>query len=468
MTKIYIILILSLSFFFLVSAQNNTIKYEVGFTGVSSTGDYSPFWLQSDNDGQISSSSSSANVNWGVSKDFDRRPRAFDYGFKANLLVQTYDNKTRVYFHEAYLKARFLVIDMILGARKEYLGTQDSSLSCGGFLFSRNARPIPKLTVGIEHFTAVPFTRGYLEVKGAVSHGWFTDNIAVTNLLLHHKYIYFRAGGSLPFHFQYGVDHVAQWGGNVLGNGQQPSSLSDYLRIVMGSSGGSSALETDQINALGNHVISQSMKVDYSLSGFTISGYWQNISEDSPKFMTNSMNKPDGLWGVTLRNTTFPIIKGLLYEYMNSTDQSGPFHDRDGIVYGGMDSYFNNGVYQNGWSYFSRTIGTPFISSPIYNKNGGVGVVNNRVQVHHFGLEGDVEGYRYKALCSLSKNYGSYGSPYPEMIRNTSMLLEIKKQFPKLLNIELGCSLGADTGKLYGNSVGCLLSIRKTGDLFHY
>jgi hypothetical protein len=447
-------------------AQSDTIKYEVSFTGVGSTGAYAPFWLQSNNYGQISASPNSANINVGFSKDFNKKSAVFDYGFKADVLLQTYDNMTKAYFHEAYLKARLFVFDMVVGAREEHLGTQDSSLSCGGFLFSKNARPMPKITLGIERFTPVPFTKGYMEVKGAVAHGWFTDNIAVTNLLLHHKYIYFRVGGRLPFHFQYGVDHVAQWGGNVPGIGQQPTSLSDYLKIVMGGSGGSTATTNDQINALGNHIISQSMKVDYRISEFTICGYWQNISEDSPKFMTNTMNKPDGLWGVAIRNNKFPIIKGLVYEYLNSTDQSGPFHDKDGIVYGGADGYFTNGIYHNGWTYFSRTIGTPFISSPIYNIDKEYYTENNRVQVHHIGLEGVVLGYNYKALCSFSKNYGNYWAPYPEMIRNTSLLLEVKKQFPKLSNIELGCSVGADIGKLYGNSVGCMVSVRKRGNLF--
>jgi hypothetical protein len=462
----YILCVCLLLLTIAAKAQKDTIKYEVGFTGVGSNGTYAPFWLQSANYGQISASPNSVNMNVGFSKYFNNRSAVFDYGFKADVLLQTYDNKTKAYFHEAYLKARLSVLDLIVGAREEHLGTQDSSLSCGGFLFSKNARPMPKITLGIERFTPVPFTKGYLEVKGAVAHGWFTDNIAVTNLLLHHKYIYFRVGGSLPFHFQYGVDHVAQWGGNVPGIGQQPTSLSDYLKIVMGGSGGSTATTNDQINALGNHIISQSMKIEYRISDFTMSGYWQNISEDSPKFMTNTMNKPDGLWGISIRNNRFPIIKGLVYEYLNSTDQSGPFHDKDGIVYGGSDNYFNNGIYQNGWTYFSRTIGTPFISSPLYNKNGGVSVVNSRVQVHHIGLEGDVHGYNYKALCSFSKNYGNYGAPYPEMIRNTSLLLEVKKQFPKLSNIELGCSVGADIGKLYGNSVGCMVSVRKRGNLF--
>ena len=90
------------------------------------------------------------------------------------------------------------------------------------------------------------------------------------------------------------------------------------------------------------------------------------------------------------------------------------------------------------------------------------------MQVHHAGLEGDVLGYNFKALCSFSKNYGTYGAPYPQMIRNTSMLLEVKKQLPKLSNIEIGCSIGADIGKLFGNSVGCMVSVRKRGNIFSY
>jgi hypothetical protein len=211
------------------------------------------------------------------------------------------------------------------------------------------------------------------------------------------------------------------------------------------------------------------MKLDVDLSDYKISGYWQNLSEDGPvRIIGTTMNKPDGLWGISIRNTRFPFIKGILYEFLETTDQSGPYLEKDGIIYGGNDNYFNNMIYQNGWTYFSRTIGTPFITSPIYNKDGKVYIINNRVEVHHFGIEGDVSGYRYKVLSSFSKNYGSYIYPYPEMIPNTSVLFEVNKQFPEISNIEVGCSIGGDFGKLYGNSVGCLFSIRKRGDLFKY
>lgn len=464
--SLIILLIFSSSY---IVAQNDTIKYDVGILGVTSSGDYSPFWIQSREYGKISASPTSADMLIGINKEFGTKTRLVDYGFKADLLLQQADKKTTAYFHELYVKARLSVFDLIAGTREEKLGNQDSTLSCGGFLFSQNARPMPKVTLGIEHFTVVPYTFGLLEIKGAIAHGWFTDNIYATNLYLHHKYLYGKIGGRLPVHFQYGVDHVAQWGGIVPGFGQQPAGFNDFISIFFGKAGGKNATVNDQLNALGNHIISQSMRLDADISDFNVSGYWQNLSEDGPvKLMWYSMNIPDGLWGVSIRNKKFPFVQGILYEYLNTTDQSGPYHDKDGLIYGGSDSYFTNGIYQNGWTYFSRTIGTPFISSPLYNKNGRVSIVNTRVQVHHIGMEGDVSGYKYKLLSSFSKNYGSYGMPYPEMIQNTSVLLEVKKQFPTLWNIQCGLSVGADFGKLYGNSTGCMMSIRKTGDLFHY
>lgn len=462
-----IIFLLVLSSF--IEAQSDTIKYDVSVLGVSSTGDYSPFWIQSREYGKVSSSPTSADMLIGISKGFGANKRLFDYGFKADLLLQQADIKTSAYFHELYVKARLSVFDLIVGARDEQFGNQDSILSCGGFLFSQNARPMPKVTIGIEHFTVIPYTFGLLEIKGAIAHGWYTDNIYVSNLYLHHKYLYGRIGGKLPIHLQYGLDHVAQWGGNIPGLGQQPTGFKDFVSIFMGRQGGKDANVSDQINALGNHIISQSMKLEVDISDYRLSGYWQDLSEDGPiKLMWYAPNKADGLWGVSLRNKKFPFVQGILYEYLNTTDQSGPYHDKDGLIFGGTDNYFNNGIYQNGWTYFSRTIGTPFLTSPIYNKDGTVYIKNNRVKVHHFGMEGNVSGYQYKLLSSFSKNYGTYNMPYPGMIQNTSVLIDINKQFPTLWNIQCGLSVGADFGKLYGNSVGCMMSFRKTGDLFHY
>ena len=467
MNKQINILILILFISLQVVAQKDTIKYEFGTSAAVSTGTNSPFLLQSNSYGLISNSPTNGILSAAISKDFSAQKSLFNYAFNANLIMHADNNKTTLYFHEIYAKVKLSFLDFTIGSSKEIIGNQDSTLSSGGFLFSKNARPMPKITVGIENFTNVPFTNGFVEIKGALSHGWFTDNTYVENVLLHHKYAYVRLGGNLPIHIQYGLDHAAQWGGNIPGWGVQHVSFQNYKSIFFGKSGGTDANISDQINALGNHIISQSMKFELNISDYKLNAYWQNISEDGPiRPIWNTMNIKDGLWGVSIKNKKFPLIQGILYEYLNTTDQSGPYHDKDGIVYGGADGYFS-GQYQTGWSFYSRTIGTPFILAPKLNETtGGYYPYNNRVQAHHVGIEGQIAGYDYKLLSSFSKNYGIYKAPLN--LKNTSIMFEIYKTFPKIFNLQLGGTIAADYGNLYGNSFGCMISIKKIGKLFNY
>ena len=448
-------------------AQNDTVKYELKVGGIVSTGKYAPFWLQSNQYGKISSAPNSDNLLMAISKDFSSKTEIFKIGFKISSLLRNSDSQTQSYFHEYYLKSKLSYLDIILGAREEHLGNQDSTLSSGGFLFSQNARPIPKITIGIEHFLPIPYTKGHIEFKGALSDGIFTDDIFMQNKLLHHKYLYLKIGARFPVNFQIGLDHSAIWGGNLPNQKNQQIGFKDYKNVFFASGGGTNTDVSEQINSEGDHRISQSMKMEAKVNGFTLSAYWQNFSEDGPvRFITNSINIPDGLWGISLRNKSLPFINAIVYEYLNSTDQSGNIFQKDGIIYGGQDNYFNNGIYQSGWNNYYRTIGTPFITSPIYNSNKAIQNLNNRVQVHHIGIEGSIAGFEYRSLCSFSKNYGTYGEPYVPMRENLSSLLEVRKHLQKLSNIDAQISVSSDRGELYGKSLGFQFSIRKTGNLF--
>ena len=64
--------------------------------------------------------------------------------------------------------------------------------------------------------------------------------------------------------------------------------------------------------------------------------------------------------------------------------------------------------------------------------------------------------------------YGMYDNPFPATEQYIAMKVEINKQFTLLSNIQLGLRIGTDVGKLYGNSAGCMLTIKKAGNLFNY
>lgn len=456
--------------FFVVSpimAQQDTVQYEVGIQSVLSSGKTAPFWIHTGHYGHVPIEKNSLSVEIGVLKNYQHPNRLFDYSVGASAHVDGVGNSVHVDLHELFINTRLWIVNLNVGSRTKQHGNQDETLSSGGLLFSNNAEPIPTIFLGIEDFTPLIFKSGFLEVKGGLSHGWFMDDVYVQNMLFQHKYAYLRLGGKGMIRFQYGLDHAAQWGGNVPGYGQQPTSFKDFMNIMLLRSGSNSSIGFEQINMGGNHLISQSMRMDIRFGATEIGAYWQNINEDKPiRLMWRSVNVYDGLWGFSVKNKQFPIIKGILYEYLNTTDQNGPYHDKDGIVYGGADSYFNNYMYASGWTNYGRTIGTPFITSPIYNTDGSLQLVNTRVQAHHLGLEGEVSGYGFKVLNSYSKNYGNYSAPFKKDA--VSLLIEVNRHFEKLWGMEASLSVGADWGQMYGRNTGLMLRLSKHGELFKY
>lgn len=447
-----------------VSSQSSirNTSYKLELTGTTSTDEKSAFWLQNNQNGTVVFHPNSAAFSAGLFKEANTDRQIFDYGFKADAQVQISD-KLHFYFPELYLNARLKMLELKVGRSIEVFGNQDSILSSGGFLFSQNAFPIPSISAGIPQFTTLPFTFNLLEIKGALIHGYFTDNVLAKNMRLHHKYGYLRIGGNFPVKLQYGLHHVAQWGGSVPNYGQQPTGLKNYFKVFFAKSGGDDAVVFDQINMLGNHLVSQNLKLELTLPQFQIDAYWQNLSEDGPvRIITYAVNRSDGLWGVSLKSARYPVVKRILYEFINTTDQSGPYHDKDGIVYGGDDSYFTNGIYQSGWTYFSRTIGTPFITSPIYS--GDFSITNNRVKAHHFGFNGEIEKVNYKVLLSFTKNYGSYSLPFEQAKIGNMFLVELNRKFPTLSNVEASVSLAADRGSMYGNNNGVMIRVKKSGN----
>ena len=323
-------------------------------------------------------------------------------------------------------------------------------MSSGSLLFSNNAHPIPRISIGLERWTPIPGLFGYVEIKGGLTHGWLDDHSPVVKgTLLHHKYIGGRIGGKLPVNLSYEFHHAAQWGGFSSVYGDLGNDWNAYKTTFMARSGGT--MSNDQINAQGNHIAFQQLALDIKGRGWKVSAYWQVIQEDGPIRMIGwTMNNKDGLWGVSVIQNHWPFIEGVSYEFLNTTDQSGPFHDKDGIVYGGADSYYENSIYPQGWSYFKRIIGSPLLSTD-----------NNRVMAHHIGVRGDIYGFKYRVMVNHAENYGRYRAPI--RTHNTAVLLEVRKYIPKAWGMEFGLSLAGDFGDQFGNAFGAQISISKKG-----
>ena len=455
-----------------VSAKEDTLRYTIGLGAVASSGKYAPFWLQNNMNGDISSSPFSGNLTAGIYKEAVHPERWWDYDFGIQLTGRlqspipgsAFDIQQQYgtgYFNQLYAHVRLYIFDITAGIKPMIYETQDTLLTMGSMIFSGNSQPLPHITIGIDRYTSFPGCFGYFELKGGLTHAWQADNIWMKGSYIHHKWIGLRFGGKLPVNISYEFHHAAQWGGIHPIYGDVGSDWNAFRHVLLAQAGGVARI--DQQNAQGNHVGSQQLMVTGKGQGWEVNVYWQNFFEDNFAFLGAGKNIADGLWGISMKQTRWPFIQGVTYEFMNTTDQSGPWHDRDGLCYAGNDQYYRNGMFQNGWNYFYRSMGTPFITSPLYNEDGTIYTLNSRVRVHHFGVRGDIYGFIYRFKASYARNYGIDNTSRDVLNSNTALLLEVSKHVPQAWGLHFGLRLAADLGTQWGNQFGAQITIVKKG-----
>tara|TARA_B100001057_G_scaffold296358_1_gene296565 strand:- start:4374 stop:5576 length:1203 start_codon:yes stop_codon:yes gene_type:complete len=260
---------------------------------------------------------------------------------------------------------------------RDFSSYLNDNLSSGSLLISRNTYPLPK--VG---FLGKTKNKNSF-INYGIAHGIFDKNdIYLEAPFLHEKFLYYNYKNKKNS-FSIGLVHEAIWAGHVKGFGKQPANFEDFFRIFRASHGDENALETDQINALGNHLGIWDFSFSHSFNEKIIKFYYQHLFEDESGFKFK--NNYDGLWGIELLNNKF----NLLIEYLNTTDQSNSFGKGQG-----NDSYYNHGVYLDGWSYKEFSLGSPFID---FNQN-------IPVEVLHFGFSTKKNNNFYKILTSKRLN----------------------------------------------------------------
>lgn len=429
-------------------SASDTLLYQGYLSGLASSGQQAPFLLRANQHANISTSPYSGNISLGIFKPASQPKRWWDYDFAVQLTGRIGSHDLTGYFQQLYAHARLYIVDFTVGIQPMVCGSQSPSLSMGGLLFSGNAHPIPRVSVGINDYIAFPGLYGYLEIKGGLNYGWLYDASAVSKTKFHHKFVGFRLGGQWPVTLAYEMHHASQWGGYHNGV-DYGNSLADFWNVFLFRSGGTSSNE--QLNAQGNHIGFQELALTYKQRGWLARVYWQSLFEDmSAAFIGFGMNAADGLWGLHIQQKHWPYINQLTYEFLNTTSQSGPFHDKDGLIFAGRDSYFHNMVYTQGWTYFSSIIGNPYLQ-----------INNSRVRAHFAGIGGDIYGYRYRLMASHVNNYGTY--QLPSHSASTAVMLELSRRFERAWGLEFSVALAGDFGTQYGNQFGAMISIRKQG-----
>ena len=457
-----------------------------------STSGQTPFWLRANQYGIVPIDHSILTLRHAMRVDYHAAPktkrdslrainRRVDWGWGAEAVLNAgYDLKLLI--PEAYVKVRVGAVEVWGGRRREVVGLVDTTLTSGSYSQSGNALPMLKFQVAIPEFTP---RNSLFAVKGFYAHGWFEVDRFVQNTLLHQKALYVRIGKP---HWRLklygGMNHQVMWGGTTtqlpntrIKNNLLPSTFRDYIDVVTAKSlGNRTDVDTNRIsqfdreNRIGNHLGTIDMGMEYTGRSVAVFIYRQNIYESGSLFHLENLR--DGLNGIRIRslrsvNPNGLQIQAVLLEYLYTENQGGSIFS-DQLHIHGRNNYFNHAQYQDGWSRYGLTLGTPFITPsgdsrsdlPRYAFTN-----NNRVAVMHLGMSGQVlDFFRFQIKASYSENLGTYEVPFPKPVRQFSGVLNVSAPL-NILNggVTLNAAVATDAGDLYPASVGYYVGIRKEG-----
>ena len=441
--------------FLLVLPQSLTgQQYELrgGFTvqGFLNNGE-NPFWDYSNTLGMISSETAVLGVLDGYYRTYLTEDSDLEVG--ATAFTDLYSGgKNNLRFNEYFASYKWRNFRATAGARarpERYFGI--SSVN-GDIIWSNNARPMPGMEVG----TVTPWqVLPWLGIEGSLAHFWLENDRFVTGAYVHYKYLTLNFNLSESSLLRIGLQHYAQWGGISPESGSQPAGFGDYWKVFFGQRGDEGFQDDGDQLALGNHVGSYQIEYRHKFYDGSISGYYQTLIEDSSG--ASLQNLADGVFGVFWELPERSAIRGLIYEYVQTTVQSGPPGSRNG-----EDDYFNHGVYENGWTYKERVIGLPYFTtiSDFSVLPRGDAIINNRVTAHHLGarVSSFDENWDFRFMASIVKNRGRYKEPFDPVDNALYSHARIRRLIND--NMQIGFTIGSDISRTSPDNFAVSLSFK--------
>jgi len=447
-----------------VNGQAAHPQVEITSSSSVANGDLAPLWLYANQWGKYSMAPDLQSSFYGKVSDTLIHCKQFSLRTGiAGILATQQDGS---YLHEAYLAGNWSVVDYSVGLEAYSPIVFDDRLTSGSFLMSSNARPIPRISLGIYQWTSMPFTHNYIQVKGGISQGYLNDRNPGEpeheKVYLHEKFAYLRLN-----HFKIkpyaGIIHSALFGGE----GNEIDFWATFFAKGSEKLGGG-----EETNAAGGHMGLFDFGIDWESSVGQFHAYYQKPFADGSGMRLYNGNNKDYFLGVVWYPKDNQIIRGVGVEVFKTSVQSGagmpdPMypegHSKEGQLifmddiadidqfmqdefgvtttgwgeddlmsylednfnhgynYGGRDDYMNNGSYPAGWSYYGMSTGTPLYHTINQVEAYSDGwtfykswmFVNTRVDGFNLSVEGELKKLQYLLKLTYSQNYGSYNEEYP-------------------------------------------------------
>lgn len=456
------------------------LNYNVEAIGAFSSESTTPFLFTTNRHGVISAQSNTGYLRG----EIDYVWQEGDVYFKAGLDLVAATSESSSYYknyghvQQVFVEAAWQKLQLTLGQREMAPMLVNPELSSGNMVWSGNARPIPQVKIGTKDFVSIPGTDGWLNIFADVAYGRqfdgnYNKNVAamvdntverrsfntVENPAFHRKNVFLRSKDGAPFVLTVGVEHVATFGGTVNGE-KAPASMTDFMKVFTLSTGND---KTDY-----SHLASVDLRADVNLNEGAISAYGQLFMDEICKSGAPRQNGFDGLWGLEWKANKDGWLSNVVLEYMQTTNGNGHVHADEQYQYNGKEYHYYGGSYNDdqhygAWANFGMNCGTPLMKSPVYNETHYPGCTSSLVKAVHFGAKGEITScLDYRFLLSYQKTWGTFTYLLPEPETNTSCMIEAsyhKKGWT------VTPAVAFDGGKMYGDNVGFMVSIKKTGTL---
>ncbi|MEX1211408.1 MAG: capsule assembly Wzi family protein [Balneolaceae bacterium] len=412
-----------------------TDSLSVGWHSVLGSGRETPFWQSHNRFGRVDEGGPQTGGHVTVIQS-SPGPGRLGWSWGGTGLAR-FSESSSLWLQEGWARARYGSLHLEAGRREQTLGeTGPSALSSGSLALGQNATPVPRVLLAIPEFAPVPWTRGWVSIKGRWGHGWLGNGREVSGSYLHEKAGWLRFGKEEGLRAYGGIAHFAVWGGTESATGRAyPDHFSDYLRVITAQAGGDDSHGVDQVNTLGAHqgIWDAGIQVE-DPSGREWHLYHQHLFSDGSGLLFRNLR--DGLYGLSVARPfgeRIPWIDHILYEFLHTKHQTGPgptdpvvgdsppfcapVNPNCGYRYNGRDDYYNNEVYRDGWAYHGRSMGSPLFLTrgqlnridPTIETYDPRYFVSTRQVAHHLGLKGRASrNLSWRLLATRVSHHGTW------------------------------------------------------------
>lgn len=449
-------------------SQDSTWHYSAEIKGALSS-PQTPYFFYTNTYGVIPTNGSFLLAQVSTHKTYNlNNPRFFQWSAGVEAVARA-DKSSSAFLTDLFIAGKAGPVELSIGQRKEFFGLGDSLLTSGSVAVSSNTRPYPRIQLSTPQFVNIIPGNDLISFKFSYSDGLFGParttfgNVrSVPETYLHQKSIYIKLGKRQHYLNVYaGFNHQAMWGGEekIFSGGLKLSEAYNY--VVFGKPWKSSRV--------GNHFGTIDLGLQLNAKNWTTFLYRQSIFEDGS--LANLSNVADGLNGLRfkrIRHLTQGFhINTILLEFIYTKNQGGDVFDFASGTFG-RDNYFNHYVYNQGWSYKGRSLGTPLIAPqnlmrPELRNPASSFTANNRLIAYHIGFDGSLNKLTFLFKSSYSLNYGTYKDPFDSRQDQVSLLARVETPLKMMGKSYLNVSLGTDFGQFYPNNTAIMIGWRKSG-----